>query len=219
MNEVIRIAVVDDHPLMREGVTTTLRNAGGFDPVFEGSSGADAVRIAQEMAPDVVLLDINLPGGGIEAARAIVAAHPAIKVAILTISENLDHVTSAMQAGARGYILKDISGSDLVRTVRAIHGGQLYVTPHLAAHLMRNVGAGRAPAGTVAVDPGGLTSREVSILEEVSLGLTNKEVSRRLSLSEKTIKNYMSKIMQKLRVRNRVEAALSWRESSKPSHR
>lgn len=209
MTDKIRIAVVDDHPMLREGVMFTLRSHADFEIVAEGACAQDAVRIAEEELPDVMLLDVSLPGGGLEAARAITNTAPVVKIAMLTVAQDEETVSSALGAGARGYILKGISGPDLAQAVRNIHSGEDYVTPGLAARLLVELGSrasGRTPTGAEVFAH--LNAREERILALVADGLSNREVGERMGLSEKTIKHYMTNILQKLRVRNRVEAAL-----------
>ena len=139
MSEFIRTALVDDHPLFRDGVRQTLSNAGDIKVVAEGACADDAIHIARSMSPDLMLLDINMPGGGIAATTSITEAYPDIRIALLTVSENESDVAAAMASGARGYILKGISGSELVQIIRAIHGGQSYVAPALAAVMLRKL--------------------------------------------------------------------------------
>ena len=213
MADRIRIAVIDDHPLFREGAATTLRSDDEFEVVAEGASADDAIRIAQDELPDVILLDVSMPGGGIKAARAIARACPVVKMIMLTVSESEDHVAAALEAGARGYVLKGIRGPELVRTVRAIHEGETYVTPGLAARLLVQLRQA-APAPAVKSEFSELTPREAQILDLVARGLTNKEIARDLALSEKTVKHYMTNVMQKLQVRNRVEAVMAMRAKS-----
>lgn len=209
MGDRIRIAVVDDHPMLREGVMHTLRAYPDFEIVAEGATGADAVRIAEEELPDVLLLDVSLPGGGVEAARAIANTCPVVKIAMLTVAEDEETVSSALGAGARGYILKGIGGSELAQAVRNINAGEDYVSPSLAARLLAEMGSKSALRHAGGLDVfASLSTREESILVLVADGLSNREVGERLQLSEKTIKHYMTNILQKLRVRNRVEAAL-----------
>ncbi len=206
MNEPIRIAVVDDHPLFRAGVVATLVGDPAFEIVAEGATAAEAVGIAARLMPDIVLLDISLPGCGLAAARHIAVATPVVKVVMLTASETEQHVMAALEAGARGYMLKGISATDLVRTIKDIMFGETYVTPSLAARLLRHA---RQPAPAVrSADTSHLTGREEQILDQVANGSTNKEIANRLNISEKTVKHYMTNIMEKLQVRNRVEAAL-----------
>lgn len=209
MSERIRIAVVDDHPMLREGVMHALRAHPDLEVVAEGATGADALRIAEEWLPDVLLLDVSLPGGGLEAARAIANSCPVVKVAMLTVAEDEETVSSALGAGARGYILKGISGQELADAVRNIHAGEDYVSPNLAARLLAEMGSKSLFRQTTGYDGfASLSPREESILVLVADGLSNRAVGEKLGLSEKTIKHYMTNILQKLRVRNRVEAAL-----------
>ena len=206
----IRVAVVDDHPLFREGVVQTFCKTEGFDLVAVGATCDDAVQIAKTAAVDVMLLDIQLPGGGIEAAQLIVALPSQTKIIMLTASESEDHVSAALEAGACGYVLKGISGRDLTLTVRAVQNGDTYVTPALAARMLKSIH--RRP---IAPKPEPvmftLTPREEDILDCVSVGQTNKETANKLKISEKTVKHYMTTIMHKLHVRNRVEAAVKAR--------
>jgi two-component system nitrate/nitrite response regulator NarL len=216
MTELIRVAVVDDHPIFREGVAFTIRSSQAFEIVAEGASADDAIRIAKDLLPDVILLDVSMPGGGIEAARVISTACPVVKVIMLTVSEQEEDVTQALEAGANGYILKGTSGTDLISTLQSVSRGESYVSPGLAARLlavsMRNVRQQAKPAEQV-----DLTKREEQILELVARGLTNKEIANTLSISEKTVKHYMTNVMQKLQVRNRVEAVLALQKKTNNS--
>jgi two-component system, NarL family, nitrate/nitrite response regulator NarL len=213
MADRIRIAVIDDHPLFREGVANTLRSNHAFEVMAEGNSADDAVRIAEVERPDIILLDVSMPGGGIEAVRVIARVCPGAKTIMLTVSESDEHVAAALEAGASGYILKGIRGPELVRIVAAIHGGESYVSPALAARLLVQL-TQAAPSNPVKHVFTVLTPREEQILAHVSRGQTNKEIARALALSEKTVKHYMTNIMQKLQVRNRVEAVLAMRQRS-----
>lgn len=206
----IRVAVVDDHPLFREGVVQTFCKTDGFEMVAMGATRDDAVQIAKGVPVDVILLDIQLPGGGIEAAQMIASMPSPTKVIMLTASENEDHVSAALEAGASGYVLKGISGRDLALTVRAVQNGDTYVTPALAARMLKSIH--RRPVATKS-EPTTftLTPREEDILECVAIGQTNKEIANKLNISEKTVKHYMTTIMHKLQVRNRVEAAVKAR--------
>ena len=211
----IRIAVIDDHPLLREGVASTLKADASLDVVAVGASGADAVRVAAEHLPDVMLLDISMPGGGIEAARAIAASFPTIKTIMLTVSEREEDVTAAMEAGAHGYVLKGVNGPDLIGTVRAVSRGETYITPQFAARLLHKMQRRNVEKANQRPEVE-LTHREEQILNEVSAGLTNKEIARKLTLSEKTVKHYMTSVLQKLQARNRVEAVLVHLKQDKP---
>jgi two-component system, NarL family, nitrate/nitrite response regulator NarL len=209
----LRIAIVDDHPLFRDGVVMTLKSDSSIELVGQGSTADHAIQIAQDVLPDVLLLDISLPGGGIEATKEIARLFPYIKVIMLTASENEDHVSGALEAGARGYILKGIGAAELIRTVHAVHEGESYVSPQLAARLLTTMRS--RPVAPAIEDPlPSLTRREEQILDAVANGKTNKEVAKLLAISEKTVKHYMTNIMHKLQVRNRVEAALMAKKKS-----
>jgi DNA-binding NarL/FixJ family response regulator len=210
----IRIVIVDDHPLFREGVAATLRAEEGLEVAGEGGSADDALHLATTLLPDLLLLDLNLPGGGMHAARGVAAACPVTKIVMLTFSEEEADVLSSLKAGARGYILKGVSGRELRRIVRSVHAGEVYITPSLAAGVLVEMAA---PGRTAHHPLSDLTPRERQILEGVASGRSNKEIGRDLDLTEKTVKHYMTNILQKLQVRNRVEAALlAQREAGRP---
>lgn len=205
------IVLADDHPLFREGVARTLAAEDDFDVVGEASDADEAVVMVKNLLPDIVILDISMPGSGIEAARQISRSCPVVKIIMLTVSEQDDDVVSALQVGARGYILKGIGGKELVRIVRTIHQGESYVSPDLAKRLliaMRESDVAVEDSDTFS----DLSAREEQILKGVARGLSNKEIGIELSLQEKTIKHYMTNILQKLHVKNRVQAALIAKE-------
>jgi len=205
----VRVVLADDHPLFREGVANTLADLGDFEVVGQGASATDAVNLVQNLLPDLVLLDISMPGSGIEAARRINLTCPVVKIVMLTVSEQDDDVMAALKAGARGYVLKGVGGEELVRVLHAIYNGDSYVSPSLAARLLAEM----QPSGSAhEQDPSDLTAREEQILRLVARGLSNREVGQELQLQEKTVKHYMTNILQKLQVRNRVEATLVARE-------
>ena len=210
----IRIALADDHPLFREGVAKTLMDEPDFDIVGQGKNADEALMLANELMPDLMLLDVSMPGGGIEAARRIAASCPAVKIVMLTVSEHDDDVMSALKAGARGYVLKGVGGQELCNALRAINQGDAYVSPSLAARLLAELqDVTRRPKQRDPLDD--LTAREEQILKLVAQGLSNKEVGKELTLQEKTVKHYMTNILQKLHVRNRVEAAIMANERLK----
>ena len=211
MHQRIRVAVVDDHPLFRDGVVQTFGNNQGLDIVAMGENRDDAVKIVREVGPDILLLDIQLPGGGIEAAQAIHAMSSTTKVIMLTSSESEDHVSAALEAGACGYVLKGVSGVELMNTIRAVQNGDTYVTPVLAARMLTSIHR-RSTASKTQSTVFVLTPREEDILDCVAVGQTNKEIAIQLNISEKTVKHYMTTIMHKLQVRNRVEAAVKARQ-------
>lgn len=204
MSDQLRVVVADDHPLFREGVVHSLSLEEDLEVVGEAASGSEAVELASELLPDVVVMDLGMPeGGGIEATRQIAASAPAVAVLILTVSEDRDDLMEVLKAGARGYVLKGVSAHGLIHAVRAVTHGEVYVTPVLAGGILHEM------TREEPVDPfQRLTPREHDILELVAQGHTNREIGEELYLAEKTVKHYMTNVLQKLHVRSRVEAAL-----------
>ncbi len=218
MNEKFHIVVIDDHPLFREGVVSTLESEEDFQVVAEGTTADDAVNLASEHLPDLLLLDINIPGGGLTVVPKIAASNPATKIIMLTASEQEDDVVRSLKAGARAYIVKGVAARELKSILRAVHKGEAYVTPALAASLLSDFKNAASDSG----DSGPLhelTEREREILEHVAIGQSNKEIAAELFLSEKTVKYHMTNILQKLHVRNRVEAALLAQNKAHPDTR
>jgi two-component system, NarL family, nitrate/nitrite response regulator NarL len=203
MTDAIRVIVADDHPLYLEGLLTSLRASPEISVQGQSTTAAGALRLAREHLPDVALLDITMPGGGLEAARQISAACPATKIVMLTASEDEDDVVASLKAGASGYILKGVTGRELVGIVRSVAGGEVYVAPRLAWLLLRELSRPRKRGPLEE-----LTTRERDVLELVANGLSNQAIGDQLGLAEKTIKHYMTNILAKLHVRSRVEAAL-----------
>lgn len=203
MSDGIRVTVADDHPLFLDGVVNSLRTAGDIEVIGTATNADGAVRLAREHLPDVSVLDIAMPGSGLQAARDIAIACPATRIVMLTVSEDEDDLLAALKAGASGYVLKGVSARELVEVVRAVARGEAYVSPSLAYRLLGELTKPRA-AGPLDE----LTQRERDVLELVAQGLSNYEIGQRLHLAEKTIKHYMTNILAKLQVRSRVEAAL-----------
>ncbi|NMM08486.1 response regulator transcription factor [Polaromonas sp.] len=204
MTEAIRVLVVDDHPLFRQGVVQALGAEPDLKIVGEAASGEEALTLACALLPDVVLLDISMPGwGGLITAEKITTACPATVIVMLTVSEDKDKLLAAFKAGARAYVLKGVAARELANVLRSAVAGEVYVTPSLASEMLVSLTRGQAP------DPlQELTDREREILSLIGNGLTNREIGERIFLSEKTIKHYVTNILQKLQVRSRVEAAL-----------
>lgn len=209
MSTGIRVAVIDDHPLFREGVTRSLSEIDGFEIVAEGGSKDDAIRIAEHLQPDVMLIDISMPGGGLNALRPILDVSPSQKIVMLTVSEASDDVTAALRGGAKGYVLKGVGSRALADVIRTVASGESYVAPTLSAKLLNSPPAPTPEAAPIAT----LTTREHDVLQLVGTGLSNKEVARKLDLHEKTIKHHMTQIMAKLGVSNRTEAAMALRDA------
>lgn len=200
----IRILVADDHPLFREGVANSLAESPDFSVIAQAGSGEEAVELALGLRPDMVLLDVNMPGmGGIAAAARIAAELPAARIMMLTVSETPESLLAALKSGAHGYVLKGVSAADLRTIARSVASGEAYVTPTLAAELLTEFSRPRSPDSFST-----LTARETDVLDLLSQGLTNREIGDRLHLAEKTVKHHMTIILQKLHVRTRTEAAL-----------
>jgi two-component system nitrate/nitrite response regulator NarL len=215
----LRIAIVDDHPIFRNGLSRSLADEPGFLVVGEGSNAADAIALFKQHRPDVLLLDLSMPGGGHHALRVIKAEHASAAIIVLTASEEDSDLFDALKEGAKGYILKGVSASTLVSAVRNVVAGESYVSPSLAARILTEM---KAEAPQAVSDPvrnphedalASLTPREEQILGLVADGNSNKEVARQLSLQEKTIKHNMTRILQKLKARNRTEAAIFLRDA------
>lgn len=209
----IRVILADDHPIFRDGLVASIEETGEFEVVGVGESAEDAIRLAAEETPDLALLDLSMPGGGIEAAKQIKAAGTAGQIAMLTVSEEDSDVMAALNAGVTGYVLKGVSADELRRVIKRIARGEAHITPSLAAQVLKLMQA----AKTAEPDPiDSLSKREEDILRRVARGMSNREIAEDLSLQEKTVKHYMTEIMSKLHARNRVEAAIiaheAWRK-------
>jgi two-component system, NarL family, nitrate/nitrite response regulator NarL len=199
----VHIVVADDHPLFREGVIASLSADDNFMVVGQAADADEACQLVREEAPDVVLLDVSMPGSGLNAARQITSSSPATRVIMLTSSEDEDDLLTAMKAGASGYVLKGVSARELRDVVRSVHGGAVYVAPSLAFGLLREMSRPRT------TDPlEALAGRERQVLELLAGGLTNQQIGQRMGLAERTVKHCVTNVLKKLQVRSRVEAAL-----------
>ena len=202
----IRILVADDHPIFRNGLVKSLEETGEFRVVAVASSAGEAAKLAENKRPDLALLDLSMPGGGLKALADIIAAETAKQVAMLTVSEEDEDVGRALQEGASAYILKGVSASELRKILKDLTNGESYVSPGLAARVLTVLSQPRPNEAPTVFDD--LTARELDILKLVAKGLSNKEVAIDLDIQEKTVKHHMTAIMSKLQARNRVEAAL-----------
>ena len=202
----IRILVADDHPIFRDGVVQSLEETDEFRVVATASSAAEAIELAEQKRPDLALLDLSMPGGGLTAVAEIARSQTATHVAMLTVSEDDEDVAEALKLGAVAYILKGVSAAELRRILKGAAEGEAHVSPSLAAKVLTFMT--KEPKVQEASPFDDLTKREEDILRLVARGLSNKEVALDLDLQEKTVKHYMTTIMSKLHARNRVEAAL-----------
>lgn len=201
----IRILVADDHRLFRDGLRALLNSAPDLEVVGEAGDGEEVVAQAAVLQPDVILMDLQLPGiNGVEATRRILHSQPRVNVLVLTMFEDTDTVLAAMRAGARGYILKDADEEALLRSVRAVASGEALFGPGVAERLMRYL-AEATPSAERAAFPE-LTDREREVLYLLAQGLTNQEVAERMGISLKTSRNHVSNILGRLQVADRTEA-------------
>jgi DNA-binding NarL/FixJ family response regulator len=210
--EPIRVLVADDHAAFRAGLRAVLETAGDVAIVGESASGDEAVRDVARASPDVVLMDVNMPGlDGVTATRRIVDAAPHVAVLVLTMHDDDETVFAAVRAGARGYLLKGASRAELIRAVRAVAAGEAIFGPGVARRLM-DFFARPAPRADPAAFPE-LTEREHEILELIAQGRSNADITATLVLSPKTVRNHVSNIFSKLQVRDRAEAIVRAREA------
>lgn len=204
----IRVLLADDHDLFRQGVRRLLEATEDVEVIGEAPSGQDTVRMVEDLAPDVVLLDITMPGlSGIDAARIIKATSPRTSLIMLTVHGEEEFLFEAIKAGAMGYLLKDCTAEELLRAIRVVYDGEGLLAPTMAAKVMHEFARTRERRELAAVTHP-LTQREVEILQHVASGLANKEIALRLRISERTVKNHLSNIMEKLHVNSRTQAAV-----------
>lgn len=210
--EPIRVLVADDHALYREGVRKMLSAASDIEIVGEAISGDDAIAQALALQPDVILMDLKMPGiNGIEATRRILYASPRIGVLVLTMFETDETVFAAMRAGARGYLLKDVDQEEVLRAVKAVNRGEAIFSPAIAERLIHYFAALKPSAADLAFPE--LTDREREILHLIAQGHSNTEIAERLLLSIKTVQNHVSNIFSKLQVADRAQAIVRARDA------
>jgi DNA-binding NarL/FixJ family response regulator len=210
--ERLRVLIADDHPMFRHGMVSLLEATPEFTVVGEATTGAEAVELAASLQPDVMLMDIRMPGlNGIEATRQIVHTSPHIRILIVTMAEDDGSVFTAMRAGARGYILKDAQKAELLRAIRAVASGEAIFSPTIAERLMDFFAEPRPVAPALAFPE--LTEREREILELIAQGQSNTEIATRLVLSPNTVRNYVSNIFSKLQVMDRAHAIVRARDA------
>ena len=208
--EPIRVMVVDDHALFRRGLQMVLEQEPDIQVVGEASDGAAALAMALETTPDIVLMDVRMPGrGGIETCTAIKDAVPSTKIIMLTISDEEADLYEAIKAGAMGYLLKEISIEEVATAIRAVHGGQSLISPSMASKLLsefasiikRSDDRPQVPAPR-------LTDREMEVLRLVAKGMNNRDIAKQLFISENTVKNHIRNILEKLQLHSRMEAVV-----------
>jgi NarL family two-component system response regulator LiaR len=217
MTETIRVLLVDDHAIVRDGIRSLLATEPDIQVVGEAGDGREAVAAAERLRPDVLLLDLVMPGmDGIEVIRRIVARQPEARILVLTSFATDDKVFPAIKAGAMGYLLKDCDAEDLVQAIRQVHRGQSSLHPRIARLVLREVAGGRpthdakpplaGPGQMAAVDP--LTARELDVLKRVARGKSNREIADELVIAEGTVRTHVSNILDKLHLASRTQATL-----------
>ena len=205
----LRVLLVDDHDLFRTGLRNLLEEEGRLTVAGEAANGAEAVRLVRELAPDVVVMDLNMPGmGGVDATRHITGIAPLTRVVMLTISDQDNDVMDAILAGACGYLLKDSSIQDLMAGIRAAALGESLISPIIAAKVLQRVRATSTQpeiANTIRAE---LSDREIEVLKLIANGKDNAVIAAELHISPKTVKNHISNILMKLQIDNRIQAAV-----------
>lgn len=214
MTNPIRLMIVDDQKLMRQGLQTLLELEGGFEIVAEAGDGQAALDAYAELKPDVVLMDIRMPGmDGVEATRRLLQQWVDARVIILTTFNDDAYVFEALRVGALGYLLKDLSGSELANAVRTVANGGALIDPSVARKVVTEFARLTPPARPMNDGlPEPLTERELGVLKLLAEGLSNREIGNKLSLTEGTVKNYVTNVLQKIGARDRTQAALRGRE-------
>ncbi len=200
----LSLLMADDHPIFRKGMRALLSSMPTVELVGEATNGAEAIRLAEQLQPDIVLMDLQMPeGGGLAAIRQIVQTSPHIRVLVVTMFQDDDSVFAAMRAGARGYVLKDMDDEDISRAILAVGNGEAIFSPAIAERMMNFFSA--RPALPVEIFPD-LTESERNVLKLMSQGAGNDEIAQQLSFSPKTVRNYVSNIFSKLQVADRSQA-------------
>ncbi len=200
----IRVLLVEDQTLMRQGLKTIIDLEPGLIVIGEAADGVEGVRVVLQQRPDVTLMDVQMPGrDGVAATRAICEQWLGAKVIILTTFERDDLVFQAVRAGAMGFLLKDTPADDLIATIRRVHAGEVFIQPSIAARALRELARPSAPL----VDPDVLSERERDVLAQLAQGYSNREIAECLSITEGTVKNHVSSILSKLQASNRTHAA------------
>ncbi|HET7480184.1 MAG TPA: response regulator transcription factor [Rubrobacteraceae bacterium] len=210
--ELTRVLIADDHPHFRDGLRALLLSAPDVEVVGEARDGEEAVKLAAKLQPDVILMDLNMPGvGGIEATRRILRTSPHISVLVISMYEDDDSVFAALKAGARGYLLKGALKAEILRAIRSVMSGEAIFGAAIARRLMQYF-ASPGPAAAKDAFPE-LTEREHEILELIACHETNPEIAKKLHLSQKTVRNHVSNIFTKLQVADRAQAIIRAREA------
>ena len=207
--ETLRVLLVDDHDLFRTGLRNLLEEQDTLEVVGEAATGVEAVEQVRDLSPDVVVMDLNMPGmGGVEATRHIAEVSPLTRVLVLTISDEDSDVTDAVLAGACGYLLKDSKIEILIDGIRAAAQGEALISPHIAAKVLQRIRATSAQPEIEELIRAELSAREIEVLKLIANGKDNALIAAELHISPKTVKNHISNILMKLQIDNRIQAAV-----------
>ena len=208
MSSKISVLIADDHVMVRQGLKQILELENDITVIAQAGNGSEAVKYAREVNPDVVLMDINMPGtNGLQAIKEIKQDKLACKVIVLTIHEDREYLFKTLQMGAEGYVLKDAEPAVLLEAIRNVHNGQSYIQPNMTKELVREFNRVTLHEKEKN-EENNLTSREIEVLELIAEGMINKEIAKQLYISEKTVKNHVSNIFKKLNVSDRTQAAI-----------
>lgn len=208
MSNKINLLIADDHSMVRQGLKQILELEKDITVTAQASNGNEAVRLAREYKPDIILMDINMPGtNGLQAIKEIKQEKLPSKVIVLTIHEDREYLFKTLQMGAEGYVLKDAEPAVLIEAIRNVYNGQSYIQPNMTKELVKEFNRVTLHEKEKS-DENNLTSREIEVLELIAEGMINKEIARQLYISEKTVKNHVSNIFKKLDVSDRTQAAI-----------
>lgn len=201
----IRLLIVDNHTLFRQGLVSLLQSEPGYEVIGEASSGEEALHRVPELGPDVVLMDVKMPGiGGVEATRRLLEANPEARILMLTVSEEEENLFAAIQVGARGYILKNADAAELLEAIQRVHAGEAMLSPVMTLRLLQALKSGGIPAPLSELP---LTSREQDVFKLLAQGASNRQIAETLMITENTVKTHVRNILEKLELHNRSEVA------------
>jgi len=208
-----RLLIVDNHTLFRQGLVSLLGGEPGMQVVGEAASGEEALQLAPQLKPDVILMDVKMPGiGGVEATRRLLETMPQARVLMLTVSEEEENLFAAIQAGARGYILKNADADELLQAIQRVHAGEGIISPSMTLRLLQTLRSGGPPGPPPPALP--LTAREQDVFYLLAQGASNRQIAQALTVSENTVKTHVRNILDKLELRSRSEVAAYARRSN-----
>ena len=208
LSNTIKVMIVDDHELIREGLSKIIDMENDIDIVYKAKSGIEALEVIKDIKPDVILLDINMGElNGIETLKKIKASGSKTKIIMLTVYDDVEYISQSVNLGANGYVLKDSDSDTLIKTFKIVNDGGSYIQPTLATQLIKHMTTEKkSTSDKKLLDL--LTRRELIVMKEISSGLNNKSISKKLNISEKTVKNHVSSILKKLELQDRTQVAI-----------